>query len=199
MQKYFGVGDFPSIKRSTVLVSLLNRANHHLKTIRNSPGHTCFPSQPQPFTHNHEARAIQRDAKKWTDFAEWNVWAYLKMGWLHTASIGISGSCGPFETEKACGHLDVAPWPEMGTICWARGPAGPLDLLLDGLGFLQITGRIWYSQYLLLRGKGKRMVLNCQSKIVFLSKSEHAPAAWAIGDRWTFKHLPVFNSQLGNK
>lgn len=138
MQKYFGVGDFPSIKRSTVLVSLLNGANHHLKTTRNSPGHTCFPLQPQPFTHNPQSTCCSKwctgETKKWTDFAEWNVWAYLKMRWPYTASISISRSCCHFETEKACGHLDVAPWPGMGTVCWARrGPVGPLDLLLDRL------------------------------------------------------------------
>lgn len=47
MQKYFGVGDFPSIRRSTALVSLLTGAYHYLKT------DSGIPQGRHASLHNH--------------------------------------------------------------------------------------------------------------------------------------------------
>lgn len=49
-------------------------------------------------------------------------------------------------------------------------------------GFLQVTGRIWYSQYLFLIGKGREKSWIIKVKSVFPSKSKNVPDAWAIGD-----------------
>lgn len=87
----------------------------------------------------------------------------------------------------------------MGTVCWARGPAGPLDLLLDELGFFRSQEESDTVSTCFSEEKGRERSLIVQVKFFFLSKSEHAPDAWTIGDGRTFKHLLVLNSQLGNR
>lgn len=65
----------------------------------------------------------------------------------------------PLWNWEGCGRLDVVSFPGMGTLCWARGPGGPLGLHLDcvSLGHRKTL----VPSILAAKRKGKRKVLDC--------------------------------------
>lgn len=140
VQKYFGVGDFPGI-RSAALVSLLSGGS--LASENKTPE---FPKADMllfltttihsPLIKHVFFRITYRSVKAVKSFHKFDRVTVFEDGRLLTARICISESCCHFETEGACGHIKVISCPGTGTLCRVMGPAGPLDVLLIGLGFL---------------------------------------------------------------